>query len=90
MKNGLGTLYTPEGKIEAEGKWQNDRLSGLALRYYNTSFHYVGAFHQSLRHGHGLEYINDNLIYEGHFVNDYREGYGTEFSEPDDDQITVR
>ena len=65
--------------VKAQGYWQNDMLSGLAIRYYNATHHYSGQFHDDQRSGHGLEYVNRTLVYEGQFKEDLRWGYGTEY-----------
>lgn len=67
-RTGKGKAYTPDGKIQFDGTWQNNFLNN-GTQYY-TDGKYIGPFKNSKPHGYGKFYNKDgSLRYSGEFVN---------------------
>ena len=81
-KHGLGKNIQISGGFQ-EGTWDNDRLTGLHCRVYDsaTGDMYAGEIAEGKRSGKGrlLDKQKDE-VYEGEFENDKRAGEGTVYT----------
>ena len=71
MKQGKGTLYYKDGKIEYEGDFLEGNYDGEGKYIYENGDYYVGEFKNGLCHGKGKEFDKEGkLICEGEWNND--------------------
>ena len=75
LRNGIGTLYNKNGKIEYIGDWVNDKREGKGtLCYENGKIEYDGDWVNDKREGFGrLYYENGDIEYNGYWVNDIKQ-----------------
>lgn len=64
------TYYYKNGKVKAEGIFENDMMQGQWLFYRETGqLWQVGSFKDSIKHGHFIRYDRaDKLEYDEHFA----------------------
>lgn len=76
---GVGTLYSPEGRIVYEGSFDANAYNGTGKKYYeNSQLEYEGMFKDNLYEGEGKLYReNATLQYEGNFHRGCMAGEGT-------------
>ena len=75
LRNGIGTLYNKNGKIEYIGDWVNDKREGFGISHYeNGKDKYIGYWINDKREGFGrLYYENGEIEYVGDWVNDIKQ-----------------
>ena len=78
-KDGHGTLYFSDGKIEYEGNWKDDKKDGHGISYYSNGHKkYEGYWKDGKKDGHGTLYYNNRIKqYEGDWKDDKKDGHGT-------------
>ena len=70
LKNGKGTLYYPNGNIQYEGDWVNNKKEGNGKYILEDGEYYKGEWKNGSINGKGtLYYSNGNIQYEGDFIN---------------------
>ena len=72
-RNGEGTEFYNNRKIEFKGKYKNGKRDGHGIEYndINGKLKFEGEYLNGKRNGKGKEYTNDGkLLFEGEYLND--------------------
>ena len=92
--HGQGRFYRPDGTLEYEGEWQEDKYHGSGrLSYFEDTYpdyagyRYEGDFIKGMCHGQGSFYRPDGTLeYEGEWQEDDCHGHGKSYH---DDGTTI-
>ncbi len=79
LRNGVGKLNNPSGRLWYDGSWKDGQFHGFGKRYINGHLQYEGQWINQAYSGNGKEYsfTDGSLKYEGNFEKDLYQGSGS-------------
>lgn len=76
MRNGEGTLHSPDTGSKFIGQFQCDVFHGVGSQTWPDGSRYEGEWHHGQKHGHGEYMCADGLMYSGQWDQGKRHGTG--------------
>ena len=71
LRNGKGTLYYQNGKINYDGDWVNGRPNGYGKYIYGNDSYYIGQWKNSSKNVRGTMFNSSGIIIKkGKWLND--------------------